>query len=121
MLSLNSIILILFLILSRKSCDAKYYDPPIDVEDAIVFQKYAEMDKQFKDIASYGLKRAMPMLMEASDRLNLSAKCVGNIFQLTTGLRKLKISAINCKFFAFSLVFFILYGQIVVLFSTLLF
>ena len=89
--------LILYLIHSFGSSNGEYKNTP-DEEDEIIFQKYADMDKNFKSMVSYGIKRTLPMLMEASDRLNLTAKCMGNVLLLTTGIRKLKLSAINCKY-----------------------
>lgn len=45
-----------------------------DEEAEVIFQKYSDIDKQFKDTVCYGIKRALPMLMKASECLNLSAK-----------------------------------------------
>lgn len=93
----NSVILILYFVCLF--CVSKgEYKTIIGEEDEIIFQKYSDMDKQFKDMVSYGIKRALPMFMEASERLNLSAKCMGNILLLTTGIRKLKMSAMSCKY-----------------------
>lgn len=93
----NSITLILYFVYLFCVSKGEYKKFP-DEEDEIIFQKYSDMDKQFKDMVSYGIKRALPMLMEASERLNLSAKCMGNILLLTTGLRRLKMSAVSCKY-----------------------
>lgn len=92
----NSVTLILYFVCLF--CVSKGEFKTLPDEDEIIFQKYSDMDKQFKDMVSYGIKRALPMLMEASERLNLSAKCMGNILLLTTGIRKLKMSAMSCKY-----------------------
>lgn len=96
MWSAKLIVLILYLGLA----ECKYSVPTLDIdeEDRVVARKYMEMDKELKDIINGGVKRVLPMLMEASQNLNLSSKCMGNILQLTAGIRKLKLSAIQCKF-----------------------
>lgn len=97
MLLPNSLTLILCFVCLFSVSKGEYKNLPNE-ENEIIFQKYSDMDKQFKDMVSFGIKRALPMLMEASERMNLSAKCMGNILLLTTGIRKLKMSAMSCKY-----------------------
>lgn len=90
--------------LTLSVCNAEFKESPLadDKEDEAVFRRYIEMDKQLKEMVNFALKRTLPMLMEASESMNLSAKCAGNIFHLTTGIRKLKLSAISCEYFIFN-------------------
>ena len=66
-------------------------------KDEMIYEKYIEMDKSLQSIIRNGVKNALPYVIEANEHLNLSSRCVSNLFTLTSEIRKLKLSAVKCK------------------------
>lgn len=66
-------------------------------KDKFIYEKYIELDKNVKKMVNYGIKTALPYIMEASEHLNLSSRCGNNLLTLVSGIRTLKLSAVKCK------------------------
>ena len=67
--------------------------------DKLIYDKYIELDRNVKNLVNYGVKLALPYIIEANEHVNLSSRCANNFFVLMSGIKMLKLSAIKCKFF----------------------
>lgn len=77
---------------------AKHLQRAEDVDkDKFIYEKYIELDKNIKKYVNYGIKSALPYVMEANEHLNLTSRCGNNLFTLMAGIKKLKLSAVKCK------------------------
>lgn len=93
------IFLVLGLILTfacELSC-AKYTEQSAleSEDDRIIYKKYMDLDKQLKQLMNSGTKMILPFLMQATENVNISPRCAGNIMLLMNGIKKLKLSAIK--------------------------
>lgn len=66
-------------------------------KDKFIYEKYIELDKNIKKYVNYGIKSALPYVMEANEHLNLTSRCGNNLFTLMASIKKLKLSAVKCK------------------------
>lgn len=69
-------------------------------EDDKIYKSYQHLDEIIKTASSTGLKMILPyvMDMQMNGLMNISSTCQRDVFTLLSELRKLKISALKCKF-----------------------
>ncbi|XP_035204952.1 nose resistant to fluoxetine protein 6-like, partial [Stegodyphus dumicola] len=61
----------------------------------IVYDKWHKLDKKFKEFVNYGMKMALPQIIRATSKMNLTSTCRKQGFEFAIGLRNLREWAIE--------------------------